>query len=95
MHGGGPAPFAVLFELYFTGYQLFVLAGPVVDALAFAAGELDKAILRHVQRLYPISLFCANKRIIAAFLPKAPLRSSGAHLRQPSPPGSRHRPRLL
>jgi hypothetical protein len=45
VHGLSPAPFAVLFELYFTGYQLFVFARPVVDTLAFVAGELYKAFL--------------------------------------------------
>jgi hypothetical protein len=63
VHGGGPAPLAVLFELYFTGYQLFVFTGPVVDTLAFAAGELDKAFLRHVETAYLISLFCATSRL--------------------------------
>ena len=45
VHGLSPAPLAILFELYFTGYQLLIFAGPIVDALAFAAGELDKAFL--------------------------------------------------
>jgi hypothetical protein len=55
-----PAPFAVLFKLYFAGHQLFVFAGPVVDALAFATSELDKSFLGHVKTAYPISLFYAT-----------------------------------
>jgi len=52
VHGLSPAPFAVLFELYFTGYQLLVFARPVVDVLAFATSELDKSFLGHVETLY-------------------------------------------
>ena len=60
MHGLSPAPFAVLFKLYFAGHQLLVFAGPIIDALAFAAGELDKSFLGHVETAYPISLFYAT-----------------------------------
>ncbi len=49
MHGGGPAPFAVLFELDLAHDQFLVLAGPIVDTLALAAGELDKSILGHAR----------------------------------------------
>ncbi len=45
MHGGGTAPVAELFELYFARYELFVLGGPVVNALAFAALELNQTVL--------------------------------------------------
>jgi len=45
VHGLSPAPFAVLFELYFAFHQLFVLGRPIVDALAFAAGELYESVL--------------------------------------------------
>jgi hypothetical protein len=61
VHGLSPAPFTVLLELYFTGYQLLVFAGPIIDALAFVAGELYKAFLRHVETIYPIRLFGATK----------------------------------
>jgi hypothetical protein len=47
VHGRSPAPFAVLFELYFAHDQLLVLARPIVDALAFAALKLDEPVLRH------------------------------------------------
>lgn len=41
VHSLGLAPFAILFELYFALNELLVLARPVVDALALAAGKLD------------------------------------------------------
>jgi hypothetical protein len=41
------APFAELYEFYFLGYKLFILAGPVIYALAVAAGKLYKSILGH------------------------------------------------
>jgi hypothetical protein len=41
VHGLSAAPLAILFELDFARHQLFVLAGPIVDALAFAALQPD------------------------------------------------------
>ena len=56
MHGLSPAPFAVLFELDLAHNQLLVFAGPIVNTLAFAAGEFYKAILRHEGDYTPESL---------------------------------------
>jgi hypothetical protein len=41
----GAAPIAVLFELYLAGDQLFVFAGPIVDALALLALQFYESIL--------------------------------------------------
>lgn len=41
VHLLGAAPFAILFELDLAFDELLVLAGPIVSALAFPAGELD------------------------------------------------------
>ncbi len=49
VHRRGTAPFTILFEFNFTFHQLLVLGRPIVDALAFAAGELYESILRHAQ----------------------------------------------
>ena len=40
-----PAPVAKLFELDFAGHQLFVFAGPIVNALAFLALQFDESDL--------------------------------------------------
>jgi hypothetical protein len=45
------APLAILFELNLALHQLFILGGPIVDALALIAGELYQAILRHTGAL--------------------------------------------
>ena len=42
-----PAPFAVFFKFNLALHQLFILGGPIVDALALVAGELYESILRH------------------------------------------------
>ena len=42
------APAAVLFELDLAGHKLFVLAAPVVYALASTAGEFYEFILGHI-----------------------------------------------
>lgn len=47
MHGLRTAPFAVLFELNFALHQLLVLGRPIVNALAFVAGQFYESILRH------------------------------------------------
>ena len=39
VHGRSLAPFAILFKLDLALDELLVLARPVVDALAFVAGE--------------------------------------------------------
>lgn len=39
------APVAKLLELDFARYQLFILAGPIVDTLALPALEFDESIL--------------------------------------------------
>ena len=41
------APAAILLELDLFGDEFFVLARPIIDAIAFGAGELEKLILRH------------------------------------------------
>jgi len=45
MRGDFLAPLAVFLELDLLGDQFLVLAGPIIDALAFATGELDKSFL--------------------------------------------------
>ena len=40
-----PAPFAKLFDLDFALHELFIFTAPVVDALAFRAGEFNEKIL--------------------------------------------------
>lgn len=45
MDGVFLTPFAILFQLNFTGHQLLILAGPVVNALAGIAGQFDESIL--------------------------------------------------
>lgn len=52
MHGLSPAPLAPLFELDLALHQLLVLGGPIVDALAFIAGELYQTVLRHNAKHY-------------------------------------------
>lgn len=47
MHGGGPAPFAVLLKLDFTHHELLIFGAPIVNALALRALQLDKSILGH------------------------------------------------
>ena len=39
------APLAILFQLNFAHNKLLVLAGPVIDALAFLAGQTYESIL--------------------------------------------------
>jgi len=39
------APFAIFFELDLTSDQLFVLAAPIVNALAVFAREFDESFL--------------------------------------------------
>lgn len=46
------APLAPLGELDLALDLLLVLAAPIVDALALAAGELDESILRHSEEDY-------------------------------------------
>ncbi len=48
----GFAPFAVLLELDLASDKLAILAGPIVDAVAFGAGEFEKLILGHIARHY-------------------------------------------
>jgi hypothetical protein len=45
VHGLSPAPFAPFFELNFALYFLLIFGAPIVNALAFLALELDKAVL--------------------------------------------------
>lgn len=45
MDGLSSAPTAPLFELYFTSNKLFVLAGPVISALALPAYEFYESVL--------------------------------------------------
>lgn len=45
VHGLGAAPLAELFEFNFAFHKLFILAGPVVYALALGAGELYESVL--------------------------------------------------
>lgn len=47
VHGGGPAPLAVLFELYFALDELFIFGAPVVNALALVALEFYESVLGH------------------------------------------------
>ncbi len=47
------APLAELIEINLAFYQLAVFARPVVDSLAFAAGELDELFLCHNGRTIP------------------------------------------
>lgn len=54
------APLAPLFELDLALHQFLVLGGPVVDALALAAGELNQAILGHSEKTIPYMLFSCN-----------------------------------
>ena len=42
------APLAVLVEFDLASDELLVLAAPVVDALAGAAGQFDEFVLRHI-----------------------------------------------
>jgi hypothetical protein len=49
VHLLGPAPLAILFELDFALNELLVFAGPVVSALALAAGELYQSFLGHAR----------------------------------------------
>jgi hypothetical protein len=44
----GLTPFTILFELNFASDKLFVLAAPIVDALAGGTGEFYKFILGHI-----------------------------------------------
>ena len=46
------APAAILLELDLLGDELLILARPIIDAVAFGAGELEKLILRHNERNY-------------------------------------------
>lgn len=39
------APFTILLKLDFTGDQLLILAGPIIDALAGIAGQFNESIL--------------------------------------------------
>jgi len=41
------APFAPFFELYFPLHFFLVFAAPIVNMLAFAAGEFYKLVLGH------------------------------------------------
>ena len=59
VHRRSTAPLAELIELNFARHQLLVFARPIVDALAFAALQLYKAVLGHAKGLYPTRLFCA------------------------------------
>jgi len=43
------APFAIFLELYFALNEFFVLAGPIIYALAGVAGEFDESVLGHVR----------------------------------------------
>jgi len=45
------APFAVFFKLDFLGYQLLILAGPIIYPFARRASKLYKSILGHSYRL--------------------------------------------
>ena len=45
MDGVLPTPVAILLELDFALNKLFILAGPVVDALAGFAREFDQLVL--------------------------------------------------
>ena len=47
MHGMLFTPFTMFFKLNFAFNELFVFAGPVVNALALTAGQFYKIILRH------------------------------------------------
>ncbi len=43
------APFAIFLEFYLARDEFAVLARPIVDAVAFRAGEFEKLILRHAR----------------------------------------------
>ena len=45
MHGLFSAPLTILFDLDLALYQLFIFAAPVVNALAFRAGQSYEKIL--------------------------------------------------
>jgi hypothetical protein len=47
MLGMSLAPLAVLLDIDFALHELAVLAGPIIDAAAFGAGEFEKLVLRH------------------------------------------------
>lgn len=48
------APFAELFEVNLPLHQLAILARPVVDALALAAGKFDELFLCHNAAYYTL-----------------------------------------
>ena len=79
------APLTPLGELYFSLYLLLVLAAPIVDALALAAGELDESILRHSEEDYSGNTLSGQSRsygitvtISGSAPPKETLRLKGS-----------------
>jgi len=46
------APFAVFLEIDLTRDELAILARPIIDTAALRARELEKLILRHIERHY-------------------------------------------